>query len=278
MKDRTEYLKNEVERYLGNELKQLSSLRTNLDQEVANIQSNCELIEKYMLAESGSSVTWQDNELMDTKDIFLKTMEFIRNFEYEPGDYGRRIKFSTNHDPNSLASTLSNFGDLHLPPSNVQNILSGGTGTSSSSGNTLAPGGPGGHLGNQGQGSALMRSKSDHRLTMQFRGQVDDDECPSFGSGGRKFGDRRPIRAYGQDEDDSCGGERKSRFRSRFTRHLDTSFDEPEAPPNRVRFETQQQQPPVKERERVLDTEVRIETWKCNKKDVDIWFQNNIYL
>lgn len=244
-------MKNEVERYLGNELKQLSTLRSNLDQEVANIQSNCELVEKYMLAESGQNVTWQDNELMDTKDIFLKTMEFIRNFEYEPGDYGRRIKFATNHDVNTLANTLNNFGELHLPTSQIQNVLQGGT----SSGNTLAPGGP--HGMNQGQGSALMRSKSDHRLTMQFRGQPDDDDCctPSFGSGGRKFGEQRPVRQYGQD-DDSCGGERKSRFRSRFTRHLDTSFDEPEQPPNRVRFDTgREQPPPVKERERVLDTE-----------------------
>ncbi|CAL8147811.1 unnamed protein product [Orchesella dallaii] len=249
LKDRTENLKNEVERYLGNELKQLSTLRTNLEQEVANVQSNIELVEKYMITENGTTVTWQDNELMDTKDIFLKTMEFIRNFEYEPGDYGRRIKFNTNHDVNSLASTLNTFGDLHLPTSSTQNVLGGG---STSSNNSLAP--P--HM-NQGQGSALMRSKSDHRLTMQFRGQPDDDECPSFGSSGRKFGDQRPVRTYGQD-DDSCGGERKSRFRSRFTRHLDSSFDEPEPQQNRVRFDTggqTQQQPPVKERERVLDTE-----------------------
>ncbi|ODN06270.1 RING finger protein nhl-1 [Orchesella cincta] len=245
LKDRTENLKIEVERYLGNELKQLSTLRTNLEQEVANIQSNIDLVEKYMITENGTTVTWQDNELMDTKDIFLKTMEFIRNFEYEPGDYGRRIKFNTNHDVNSLASTLNTFGDLHLPTSSTQNVLGGG----SSSNNSLAP--P--HI-NQGQGSALMRSKSDHRLTMQFRGQPDEDDPPSFGSGGRKFGDQRPARTYGQD-DDSCGGERKSRFRSRFTRHLDSSFDEPEPQPNRVRFETQTQQPPVKERERVLDTE-----------------------
>lgn len=252
LKDRTEHLKSEVERYLGNELKQLSTLRSNLDQEVANVQSNCDLVEKYMLAEAGGqAVTWQDNELMDTKDIFLKTMEFIRNFEYESGDYGRRIKFSTTQDPNTLANTLNNFGELHLPQSNVQNVLQGG----STSGNTLSPGGS--HGMNPSQGSALMRSKSDHRLTMQFRGQPDDDDCctPSFGSGGRKFGEQRPARTYGQD-DDSCGGERKSRFRSRFTRHLDTSFDEPEAPPNRVRFDTgREQQPPVKERERVLDTE-----------------------
>lgn len=252
LKDRTEHMKNEVERYLGNELKQLSTLRSNLEQEVANIQSNCDLVEKYMLAESSGSVTWQDNELMDTKDIFLKTMEFIRNFEYEPGDYGRRIKFATNHDVNTLASTLNNFGELHLPTSSVQNVLQGGSNT----GNSLQPGGP--HGMNQGQGSALMRSKSDHRLTMQFRNQPDDDDSctPSFGSGQRKFGDQRPVRPYGQTDDDSCGGERKSRFRSRFTRHLDTSFDEPEPSPNRVRFDTgKEQAPPVKERERVLDTE-----------------------
>lgn len=207
---------------------------------MANIQSNIDLAEKYMVNDNGATMTWQDNELMDTKDVFLRTMEFIRNFEYEPGDYARRIKFSTNADPNKLALDLGSFADVHVPPvSQPQNFLN-------------SPNQPG--FGSQlspGQGSALMRSKSDHRLTTQFRGMPDDDDpcCGGYGSG-RKFGDPRHPRAYGQ-EDDGCGGDRKSRFRSRFTRHLESSFEEPEPPQgSRVRFE----QPP-KERERVLDTD-----------------------
>jgi tripartite motif-containing protein 71 len=242
LKDRTEYLKHEVERYLGNEIKQLSTFRSNLEQEVANIQSNCELVEKYMVNENGTPMTWQDNELMDAKDIFLKTMEFIRNFEYEPGDYARRIKYSTTQDPNTLSMNLATFGDLHLPPAS-QPLTLGMPNTNNQ------PGHGGSQLTPGGQGSALMRSKSDHRLTTQFRNmQDDDDSCSSYGSG-RKFGEPRPIRTYGQDDDN--GGDRKSRFRSRFTRHLDSSFEEPEPQQgSRVRFEA-----PPKERERVLDTD-----------------------
>ncbi|XP_021948374.1 RING finger protein nhl-1 isoform X2 [Folsomia candida] len=243
LKDRAEHLKHEVERYLGNELKQLSSFRANLEQEVANIQSNCDLVEKYMVNEHGTQMTWQDNELMDTKDVFLRTMEFIRNFEYEPGDYARRIKFSMNVDPNKSAMDLGTFADVYIPPvSQPLNFLNNPN--QSGLGSQLSP----------GQGSALMRSKSDHRLTTQYRNMQDDDESGSgsYGSGsGRKFGDPRHPRTYGQDGEDGTGGDRKSRFRSRFTRHLESSFEEPEPPQGRgVRFEQ-----PVKERERVLDTD-----------------------
>lgn len=82
--------------------------------------------------------------------------------------------------------------------------------------------------------------------------QEEDDSSPaSYGSSGRKFGEPRPSRTYGQDTEEGSGGtDRKSRFRSRFTRHLESSFEEPEPPPvGRVRFEA------PKERERVLDTE-----------------------
>lgn len=62
LKDRAEHLKIEVERYMGNELKQLSHFRQNLEQEVSNIQSNISMVEKYMVNEIGTPV-WQDNEV-----------------------------------------------------------------------------------------------------------------------------------------------------------------------------------------------------------------------
>jgi len=214
-----------------------------MEMEVANIQSNSELVDKYIMSEKNPSITWQDNELMDTKEIFIKTMEFIRNFEYEPGDINRRIRFNMSPDPNSLVLTLANLGELHLPSSQATMLNSSplgtggpplnssGFGNSNNGGNTLSP----------NAGSALMRSKSDHRLTTQYRGAPDEDEWSSG---------TRNRRAYGDDES-SGPGERKSRFRSRFTRHLDSSFEEPDMPTgNRVRFEG-----PPKDRERVLDTE-----------------------
>jgi len=46
-------------------------------------------MEKHM---NEDSCKWDDNELMDSKDIFIKMMDFIRN--YDPGneEYSRRIR------------------------------------------------------------------------------------------------------------------------------------------------------------------------------------------
>uniref|UniRef100_A0A1I8M9Z4 Uncharacterized protein n=1 Tax=Musca domestica TaxID=7370 RepID=A0A1I8M9Z4_MUSDO len=223
IKDRTDQLKGEIDRYLTIELKNLNTLKENLDNEINNITSNCDIVDKYM----NDSVEWDDCELMDTKEIFLKTVEFLRHFEYENSDYSRRVRFLVSMDPNQLVMNLATFGDLNIAPhSNM------GSSTSSSHlapPTTLQPG--------------LMRSKSDHRLATQFRQQEErigyNDE-PVLG--GRRFGER-PVRInndrygdssssrYGRGGDyDYGGGENdyendqsssrtgKSRFRSRFVR------------------------------------------------------------
>lgn len=69
-----------------------------LQLEISNITSNCDLADKHMT----EAVEWDDCELMDAKEIFLKTVEFIRNFETETGDYQRRVRFVMAHDPNQL--------------------------------------------------------------------------------------------------------------------------------------------------------------------------------
>lgn len=111
LKDRTDTIKSEIEVFLGKEMKGLTCLRANLEHEISNFDSNSDFAEKHISPEAGA-VAWDDNELMDTKDIFLRTMEFIRNFESEPGDYHRRVRFFIPQDPNQLANTLSNLGEL----------------------------------------------------------------------------------------------------------------------------------------------------------------------
>jgi len=74
LKDRTEHLRNEVDRYLGAELRGLIQLKENLELEIANIQSNCDLAEAHI----NENVPWDDTELLDTKELFLRTVEFIR--------------------------------------------------------------------------------------------------------------------------------------------------------------------------------------------------------
>lgn len=230
LKDRTEFLRNEVDRYLATELRNLTHLKDNLELELSNIQSNCDLADKYI----NDDVEWDDTELVDTKEIFLKTVEFLRNFDYEAGDYNRRMRFIMTHDPNQLVLHVASYGELNITQ-------------------------PGAYGGGMPQTQGLTRSKSDHRLATQFRqqeeakGYYENDE-PILG--GRKFGERRPPppekhRDYGT-TDDYSGYESEHRpsrrFRSRFVRsHQDNDSDSEQT--SRVVKEEK------KEKEKVADTE-----------------------
>ncbi|TMW43355.1 hypothetical protein DOY81_011565, partial [Sarcophaga bullata] len=254
IKDRSDQLKGEIDRYLTIELRNLNTLKENLDTEISNITSNCDIVDKYM----NETVEWDDCELMDTKEIFLKTVEFLRHFEYENSDYSRRVRFLVSIDPNQLVMNLATFGDLNITPHST-------TGSASSSHlappSSLQPG--------------LMRSKSDHRLATQFRQQEErigyNDE-PVLG--GRRFGER-PVRIntdrygdstssrygrgggggggdYDYDNDydnDQSSRSGKSRFRSRFVRshQNDDSDNEQE--------KLQRQQEEKKQKDKVRDGE-----------------------
>ncbi|XP_066977203.1 RING finger protein nhl-1 [Macrobrachium rosenbergii] len=193
VRDRCDFLKSEVENYYNNELRNLTLLKESLDQEVSNIESNIELAEKHMDDET----PWDDCELMDTKDIFLKTIEFIRNFDYEGGDYSRRARFNPPDDLNKLTSNLSSLGELTFHKPNNPN--------------------EGGYGSGQSLGSGLMKSKSDHRLASQFR---DQEDSYNYNPGRtspvtrRRFGERNTER---HDEDSAADSGRR-RFRSRFMR------------------------------------------------------------
>ncbi|XP_071546392.1 uncharacterized protein tn [Panulirus ornatus] len=217
VRDRCDFLKSEIENYYNTELRNMMTLKESLDQEVSNIGANIELAEKHM----DDNTPWDDSELMDTKDIFLKTMEFIRSFDYEGGDYSRRARFNPPDDLNKLASSLSTLGDLTF-----------------SSTNKMCDG----YSSGPSMGSGLTKSKSDHRLAAQFR----DQEDGYYGSGRtsplmrRRFGERNVER---HDEDSPADTGRR-RFRSRFMRKEE---DEERS----VRF-AEEDGP---KRQRVLDTE-----------------------
>ncbi|XP_017051607.1 RING finger protein nhl-1 isoform X9 [Drosophila ficusphila] len=249
IKDRSDQLKGEIDRYLAVELRNLTTLKENLDLEITNISSNCDTVDKYM----NETVDWDDCELMDTKEIFLKTVEFLRHFEYENNDYSRRVRFLVSIDPNQLVMNLATFGDLNIAPHSTP---SGGSVSSShlAPPSALQPG--------------LMRSKSDHRLATQFRQQEErsgyNDE-PVLG--GRKFGERPQRSAthanndrYGrggdydyendyENEGSSGRAGKSSRFRSRFVRSHQNDDSDSEQ-------QQQQRQQELKERkDRVLDSE-----------------------
>lgn len=255
LKDRTEHLRTQVDQYLSTELRNLNALKENLDLEVGNIQSNCDMADKYM----NENVDWDDCELMDTKEIFLKTIEFMRSFESENSDFSRRVRFFMEKNPNELVTIAATFGELHVQPH------TGTASTAPSSGNSLqAPSGPG-----------LMRSKSDHRLASQFRQQQEDrglrdEDEPVLG--GRKFGERNARASdrysggenrYGRsggeyeygntDYDNESSGRTKSRFRSRFVRSHQNDDTSDNEQGRGVRFNEKDKE--GKERDRVIDTE-----------------------
>lgn len=251
LKDRTEFLQGELDRYQSTEVKNLSQLKDNLELEISNIQSNCDLADEHMQNEN---VEWDDMELMDAKEIFLKTVDFIRNFETETTDYTRRVRFVMSHDPNQLVLNVAGYGELSINMSHP--VLQ-----------SLQPPGPG-----------LMRSKSDHRLASQYRGEdrgydrsaYDGDPMQGRVSplGGRKFGERpreagrgegrygaRNERDYGEDYDPDARQSARSRIRARFRHGAGDADSDNETHGGRsVRF-NEPNAAPVKERERVLDTE-----------------------
>ncbi|XP_033220495.1 RING finger protein nhl-1 isoform X2 [Belonocnema kinseyi] len=222
LKDRTEHLRNEIDRYLGTELRGLIQLKENLELEISNIQSNCDLAEAHI----NENVPWDDAELLDTKELFLRTVEFIRNFEYEAGDYGRRVRFVMAHDPNQLVLHVAGYGELNIKPE------AGTAGLLGSSSGTLAP--PGGSPG-------LMRSKSDHRLASQYR-QPDDD----------RISRNRYAPDYEYEAPEYEAPRNKSRYRSRFMRHRDGEDSDGDTR-STVRFTGTQDS--ANPREKVLDTE-----------------------
>lgn len=249
LKDRTEFLRTEIDRYLSAELRNLTALKENLEIEIGNIQSNCDVADKFM----NESYEWDDCELMDTKDIFLRTVEFLRSFEYENVDYTRRVRFLMSIDPNQLVMNVATFGDLNVTPHSNNLNFAG-------SNSLQPPAGPG-----------LMRSKSDHRLATQFRQQesLRDDDEPVLG--GRKFGERHARDRYGGNTESGGrygrGGNEydytneyeetptrtpKSRFRSRFVRSHQQDDTSDNEQGRSVRFHEKEKE---KERERVLDTE-----------------------
>merc|ERR1711994_1120418 len=110
LKERPAYLKSSVEKYVGNEMKSLKDLKDNLDLEVTNIQSNADLMEKNL----DDGTKWDDVELMDCKDIFIKMMDWIRNYDTSSEEYNRKIRFTCHDGVNDLAKRILEIGDLKM--------------------------------------------------------------------------------------------------------------------------------------------------------------------
>lgn len=198
LKERTDYLKSSVDKYVLAEMKSLKELKDNLDLEVTNIQSNSDLMDKNM----DDGTKWDDNELMDCKDIFLKMMDWIRNYDTSSEEYNRKIRFTCHDTVNELAKKILEIGDLRMLETKMKDASDDF----------------------ESRSTGLSRSKSDHRLVSEFRRQEEGSSPPMR----RRFGENRYSREanksrtnfsrFGGDEDEEDTAGRSSRFRSRFLR------------------------------------------------------------
>lgn len=232
LKERTDYLKSSVDKYVFTEMGNLKDLKDNLDLEITNISSNSDLMEKNL----DDGTKWDDVELMDCKDIFIKMMDWIRNYDTSNEEFTRKIRFTSNDGVNDLARRILEIGDLKMQDNNPKESEDFAT-----------------------RNTGLSRSKSDHRLVTEFRRQEESGNSSppvrrrAFGEqryGLDKSKSRSNISRYGGEEEDEEGTGRSSRFRSRFLRG-----DEEEETDRRNSRNIEEEAIPKKERNKVIETE-----------------------
>jgi len=230
LKERTEYLKTSVDKYYVGEMRNLKDLKDNLDLEITNISSNSDLMEKNL----DDGTKWDDVELMDCKDIFIKMMDWVRNYDTSNEEFTRKIRFTSHDGVNDLARRILEIGELKMQDNNPKE------------GDDF-----------QSRGSGLSRSKSDHRLVSEFRRQEENSSPPTrrrafgdrSGYGLDKSKSRSNISRYGGEEDDEDTTGR-SRFRSRFLR------GEEDDDSDRRNSKAMDEEPMTKkERNKVIETE-----------------------
>ncbi|KAF8795175.1 RING finger protein nhl-1 like protein [Argiope bruennichi] len=179
-------LKHHLDVYLKTELRSMKKLEHDLQIELNNVNSNCDLVDKYV----NNGVDWTDAELTDYKEIFMKTLDFLRAFDSDPTDCVRKVKFHPRSDPDVIHKTLIDFAEVKLNDEVIHNPVpngetqNGGMYNSSTNVNgptvTLTP----------PQGSALSRSQSDHKLCNQRQSQKRKDKNEEIEPLSRRFRDR----------------------------------------------------------------------------------------
>ncbi|UYV60909.1 nhl-1 [Cordylochernes scorpioides] len=148
-------MKYELDLYETMELRNMNTFQKSLEIEISNINSNCDLIDKYM----NENVSWTDKELVEYKDMFQRTLEFLRYLDIDPSsDYARRVRFQPHVDTEAMHRTLQDWGEV---------------GVQSPSPEPLIP-----------------RCQSDHRLAVPMSDDImddDDEDFPTAPSSVRRF-------------------------------------------------------------------------------------------
>lgn len=104
----------EVDSYVEQEQKTIDKLKTALVDECKIIESNLTVADEKL---TSSKYQWNDFELTETKDIYNRTMEFVRLFDPEIGDYNRKVRFVLIPEFESLRRRLCELGELKFSES-----------------------------------------------------------------------------------------------------------------------------------------------------------------
>lgn len=199
LKDKESKLLAELEEFSVSEAKNSEKLKEDLEQELDTITSNCELVEAHIT----ETDEWTDAELMEYKEIFLKTLDFLRNLDPDTMDFARKIKYIAKVDLENVRRTIADFGEIKIIPASCSMAAFGPGGLLSPSESTANLSLP--------QGS-LSRSQSDHRLVAQLAKSGSRSDLQ------RSYLDVTGGNRYGSDSDRERGssppGKRGERFGS----------------------------------------------------------------
>lgn len=208
IKEKEKQLLKELDDFQQSEEVNLKKLREGVDDEYNNLIANCELIEKNVLNysplkpinqsnlnltiledydHSSELIQWSDLELVEYREIFLKTIEFLRNFEtLDSMEYSRSgLKLDVIKDLDNVRKQVANYASLKVQYLATEKLqlqqqmlaqLAAGLSIQTGSPNYAQPLGSTHALNQPGvnqlnvplQQSLLMRSQSDHRLATQF--------------------------------------------------------------------------------------------------------------
>lgn len=293
IKEKEKQLLKELEEFQQSEESNLKKLREGLDEEYNNQLANCELIEKNVLNYSSTRqanqsnlnlsvleeddsanelIQWSDLELVEFRELFLKMLEFLRNFETLDGmEYARSaLKLDVIKDLDNVRKQAANYASLKIQLLATEKLevqkqmvaqlaagipiqAAGSPGYGQPLGSTHALNQTGtSQLNVPLQQSILMRSQSDHRLATQFAKkdllQKQQAGSPAGKYGTANYGEHDTNNQYGlagsTPTSHYAAGQSGTQYRSRFMREKNAELsamhdtDDPYDPyaAHRVRF------------------------------------------
>lgn len=107
----------QVDLFADCEQKTIDKLKVAVQDELDTLESNLQVAEERVQSSLSSGAKankyqWTDSELSELKDIYNKSMEFIRLFDPEIGDYTRKIRFNLIPEFESMRRRICELGEL----------------------------------------------------------------------------------------------------------------------------------------------------------------------